>query len=832
MKKQIFITAALALMCMPGLGRAATDGWKKTLEQKYLDSGIEGDDVILTSETYYFYDGSNRLVLETIPEDNKRTMYEYDDQNLCTVKTTMVYDEEAREWFGSNRETYTYYENGLLKTRTPFSYDWDGNLQPANRYHLYTYDESGNLTREEWRKVDTEAVLQYTVTTYQDGRKITVQQYGSEDDLTLERIYTYNPDGTLAGMLTKAFQFTVDPVNLTDKEREEYTYTDGRLTETIVLTPKSSDRTQWNYSKKYNYKWDPVSGEMVSVTYAGAKIDMQTGEFIKWSQSTRTEYTYSAALGVARTPGDPAFRIKSSKVLLAWEAPAGTAGLTGYNIYKNYALLATIGADETAYADAQVKEGMSYDYFVQSVYNDSIQNISSVVTVKVENPQDESPWKMTLEQKYIDSGVEGDDPYINGETYYFYDEDNNLVITATPDDSSRKTYRYDKLGSLAEVTLYTYDEEERLWIGSGKTVYTYYPDGKMKTSAEMFYDWETGEFKAPGMYTLYMYGIDGQPVRTESRKSEGDKLLSYVVYTYESGLKTVEQNWSVDDEDEQLIEETTFTYDSDQRLSETVTKAFQFTIDPVNLTHLSRELYTYENGFLSEMIVYQPRNDDNTQWQFKEKHTYRFDPASGKMLTHILSLADMNMETGEFLKWNQLTRTEYSYTDLLGADKVAGGFSAVADGDGVHLAWDAPANSTGLTAYHIFRDYRLLKTVAAGTANFTDTGIRQDVVYDYFVQPVYQDDVLLNITPVISVKGETVGIREVPSGTLVYGTEGGVEILGDGLQKVEIWTVSGTLVAVRTAASDRLTVERLERGTYVVSITARNGVYRQKVTVK
>ena len=87
MKKQIFITAALALMCMPGLGRAATDGWKKTLEQKYLDSGIEGDDVILTSETYYFYDGSNRLVLETIPEDNKRTMYEYDDQNLCTVKT-------------------------------------------------------------------------------------------------------------------------------------------------------------------------------------------------------------------------------------------------------------------------------------------------------------------------------------------------------------------------------------------------------------------------------------------------------------------------------------------------------------------------------------------------------------------------------------------------------------------------------------------------------------------------------------------------------------------------------------------------------------------------
>ena len=267
-------------------------------------------------------------------------------------------------------------------------------------------------------------------------------------------------------------------------------------------------------------------------------------------------------------------------------------------------------------------------------------------------------------------------------------------------------------------------------------------------------------------------------------------------------------------------------------MSETVTKSFQFTIDPVNLTNLSREVYTYENGLLTEMIVYQPKNDDNTQWQYKEKHHYRFDPTSGKMLTHTLSLADTNMETGEFLKWNQLTRTEYSYTDMLGADKVPGSFTATADGDGAHLAWDAPGNSEGLTGYQIFRNYQLLGTVAAGTANYTDAGIRKDLVYDYFVQPVYRENALLNVTPVISVKGETVGIREIAAGTIVYGIDSGVEILGDGLQKVEIYSVAGTLVAARTADGNRLAIGSLEKGTYIVNVTFRNGVYRQKVSVR
>lgn len=832
MKKQIYFAVVLSMLCMPGLIRAASDGWKKTLEQKYLDSGIEGDDVILSSEIYSFYDAGNRLALETIPEDGRRTMYEYNDQDLCIAKTTLAYDEEAGQWFGSSRETYTYDENGRLKTRTPFSYDWDGNLQPAIRYYSYTYDDSGNLTREESLKVGTDAVINYTEYIYQDGRKVSAKSYGSENDLTSELIYTYNPDGTLSEMLTKAFLFTVDPVNLVNKEREVYAYTDGQLSETIVLTPKTGDRTQWVNSKKQNFEYNPNNGKIVSMTNAIAKINVDTGEFLRWSQLTRTDYTYSEALSSQRTPGNLAYRVKSSKVLLGWDAPASTAGLSGFNVYKNYVLLATVGASEKGYVDSQVKEGSTYDYFVQSVYNDSIQNISSVISVKVETPADESPWKMTLEQKYIDSGVEGDDPYINSETYYFYDSNNSLAVSAVPEDFTRKTYVYDALGSLIEVTGYSYDEEAKAWNGSTRTVYTYYSDGKIKTSIEMSCDWETGEFIAPRMYKLYLYGTDGQLVRTENRKSEDDQLIGYVVYTYDSGLKTSEKIYSAGDEGEEVTEETTYTYDSENRLSESLVKALQYSIDPTRLTNLRREVYTYENGILKEMVTYQPKNSDIEQWGYKEKHQYVFDPASGLMTTDILSLADLNMETGEFIEWNQLTRMEYSYTEQLGADKIPGSFAGTADGDGVQLAWNAPGNNTDLTGYNLFRNYQLLETVAAGVVNYTDTQVREGIVYDYFVQPVYQNNELLNITPVVSVEGTTVGIRELSSSTIVYGTERGVEVSGDGLQVVRVYSVAGTLIAVRTASGDRLTVGGLEKGTYIVNVMARNGVYRQKVAIR
>ena len=444
-------------------------------------------------------------------------------------------------------------------------------------------------------------------------------------------------------------------------------------------------------------------------------------------------------------------------------------------------------------------------------------------------------WKKTLEQKYIDSGVEGSEPYISSETYFFYDENNNLVLSIVPEDQTRITYIYDELGHLSAKTIYTYNEDDRSWKGSVMTEYNYYADGNLKTAADRYFDWETGAAMAPGMYKIYLYGQNGELTKEEDRVYESDKLIGFKEYTYDSGLKRSVKSYILEEDGaETLSEQTDYSYNGEGLLAEEISKTLQYSIDPSKLTNLGKKMYTYENGTLTEMISYSPGVSDNEVWLFAQKHNYRFDTDSKKMVTDILFNANNNMETGEFISWMQLIRTEYRYSDKLGADKTPKRLEGTADGDGVRLSWEAPGNIDGLTGYNIFRDYQLLETipVPVGSNRYTDSNVKKDLSYEYFIQPVYNEKELMNISPVIAVTGQTVGVSKHFVPTIVSVVNSAVEMQGNGLRKVEIFKADGTLAVTRNLDGDRAVVGGFAQGVYLVKVTSREGEYKQKVSIR
>jgi chitodextrinase len=78
----------------------------------------------------------------------------------------------------------------------------------------------------------------------------------------------------------------------------------------------------------------------------------------------------SSASGDAQAPTAPsglgATAVSSTRVDLAWTAATDNSGVTGYRIYRDGAMVGTVGA-VTAYPDTTVRAGTTYDYQVRAV---------------------------------------------------------------------------------------------------------------------------------------------------------------------------------------------------------------------------------------------------------------------------------------------------------------------------------------------------------------------------------------------------------------------------------------------------------------------------------
>src|SRR6266571_3782635 len=79
---------------------------------------------------------------------------------------------------------------------------------------------------------------------------------------------------------------------------------------------------------------------------------------------TRTPLTPSTPPGMPA--GVTAAAVGSSSVTLAWNASTDNVGVTGYTVYRNGAVLATVGGTTTAYSDATVAQATTYAYTVDA----------------------------------------------------------------------------------------------------------------------------------------------------------------------------------------------------------------------------------------------------------------------------------------------------------------------------------------------------------------------------------------------------------------------------------------------------------------------------------
>lgn len=824
--------------------------YKKTLETRYV--GTADDDQEFKSDWAYCYDAYNKLVFETYMEDYeyyKKYEYVYDENGRVFQKSSHQYYEEDGAWFGSNCEEYTYNEDGTVKTFAKRNYDVNTNeLLPATSYIEYTYTD-GRLVKEETKKYSDNAVTSYTDYTYNASNQLIIKKSYTDGGsyFSSQVDYTYNADGTLAEMVTQTRRFTIDPDKPSFYEKENYTYDDkGLLTEKIIYGSNyfNGEFKKWLYSKKYEYTNDPVNGNVTSYRVFNADNDVQTGEFKKWRRNNRYDMVYSNQLGESVIPTNLEYINYVSGLTLSWNTPATTEGLSGYRIYKDYKLLDTLEGNVNSYVDKTAKKGDKFDYFVQAVYNGVPQNISSILTIEVgetvPDPEPENPYKMTSEDRWLDSGLEGEDPELSSQIRYFYDSTCKLIAKSVNDNDAvnRTLYVYNANNKVQSETNYQLDGET--WYAGSGVEYTYNGNGALDTETPRLYDFN-GNIQDATTYIKYIYE-GGFLTKKEMRKAGSDEVIEYTTYAYNEAGK-LETQKGYDNED-MLLEEVTYTYNENNVLTEKVTKAFQFTVDPDNLSNKDRETYTYdENGLLTEKIVWTRSNVEGQKWVQNERFVYTVDPESKQVITRKEFTADLDMQTGEFKKWKQDNRYEFAYTDQLSADKAPAGLEGMADSQGIHLTWNKPQspateNDMQLTGFNIYRDYTFLATVPAGAATeekakYTDTDIEKEVTYEYFVQSVYDENVLTNVCDKnVSVEAVELSIDEVQMTTVVYGSDKAIEVRGNDVKAVEVYSLAGAQVAHVKAQSDNVVVSGMPQGTYIVKVITNAGEYKQKVAVK
>ncbi|SMQ61937.1 hypothetical protein SAMN06295943_0693 [Agreia sp. VKM Ac-1783] len=87
----------------------------------------------------------------------------------------------------------------------------------------------------------------------------------------------------------------------------------------------------------------------------------------KWASTSTV--TAAQSVGNSVTPGDPTKVSETdSRISLSWTAPADTAAVTGYQIYRDGALVATVPASQLTFTDSGLDALRYYYYFVRAIH--------------------------------------------------------------------------------------------------------------------------------------------------------------------------------------------------------------------------------------------------------------------------------------------------------------------------------------------------------------------------------------------------------------------------------------------------------------------------------
>jgi M6 family metalloprotease-like protein len=153
---------------------------------------------------------------------------------------------------------------------------------------------------------------------------------------------------------------SVNSYGLVNSSRAPFTNMTGRDEFSDTSTPRM-------------FRWDGLSG--IPVTDKGLTEIAQANDLISFrfrgGDAEETEVAYNPVSNLQS-------KIAYNEIILDWQYPAGGNYPTGYELYREDELLATLPVNERKYIDEDRETG-SYNYCVKAVYPDTISEAECVV---------------------------------------------------------------------------------------------------------------------------------------------------------------------------------------------------------------------------------------------------------------------------------------------------------------------------------------------------------------------------------------------------------------------------------------------------------------------
>ena len=154
----------------------------------------------------------------------------------------------------------------------------------------------------------------------------------------------------------------------------------------------------------------------------------------------------------------------------------------------------------------------------------------------------------------------------------------------------------------------------------------------------------------------------------------------------------------------------------------------------------------------------------------------------------------------------------------------------------IGLFWELPSQpATGdLTAFQVYRDDTLIATLPADDNYFMDDDFGEPFVsHLYYIIAVYSDGCESSCEP-IEAMWIPDAVNECGESSFIYPNpaKGFVHLAGNGVQKVEIFTVTGQLVMEQQGSVEKINVENLENGFYFVRLRFVSGERNVKLLIE
>ena len=144
-------------------------------------------------------------------------------------------------------------------------------------------------------------------------------------------------------------------------------------TQTITVQQSTNGSTFADLVASTGYRFDPATGNIVTITfnsvttrYVRVHITANTG----WPAGQLSEFeVYGPSTGDTQAPTAPAnlayTQPASGQIALTWQGSTDNVGVTGYDVYANGTLRASVGADVRTFTDAQPASA-TVTYFVRA----------------------------------------------------------------------------------------------------------------------------------------------------------------------------------------------------------------------------------------------------------------------------------------------------------------------------------------------------------------------------------------------------------------------------------------------------------------------------------